>query len=412
MASFLYENIKNGEAFYNGKVKESELGIQVVDDYTLKIEWAQPKPDGLFLLSLPSYFPVNKQAYEKIGADKYGKDADKMLTNGAYKLTEWVHDDHMMLQKSEDYFNASNIKIPKVKLTMIGDTDARLNAFTAGEIDLCSIYSEQIAQVKQKDERAIHSYIDGGSYYLSFNMKNEYLSNENLRKALAYSIDTQSLLDNVIADGSMAADGLVPGAIAGAGKESYADVRGSLFAYDLNKAQKYLKLALKELGVATDDLKLTLDIADTTYNQDQAAYIQQQWKENLGIEIKVKARAWKALEQSKGNGEFNIGIEANGPTENSAMTFLEFFASDNANNLEKYTNPKFDQLLSDADKEADLEKKQDLMIQAEKILLDEMAMGPLYFTRTTYAVSDKLEGLVRTPFQYFNVCGGASIKGN
>lgn len=410
MASFLYENIKNGEAFYNGQADESELGIKVRDDYTLEIEWSHPMTDGLFLLALPMYFPMNQKAYEEIGAAEYGKDADKMVTNGAYRLTEWTHDDHMMLEKWDDYYNASDIRIPKVKLAMIGDTNTRLNAFTTGEIDLCNIYSEQIAQVKDKDEKAIHTYIDGGTWYLGFNMENEYLANENIRKALAYSIDTQSLLDNVIADGSVAADGLVPEMIAGAGENSYASARGSLFAYDLENAKKYMELALEELKIAAADIKLTLDVVDTSYSQNQAAYIQQQWKTNLGIDVTINAQAWKALQEAKENGDFNISIEANGPTENTAMTFLEYFASDNVNNMGKYSNPEYDRLLADADEQGDAGKKQELMIQAEKLLLDDMAMGPLYFTCTTYAVSDKVEGLVRTPFQYFNVCDGASIN--
>lgn len=410
MASFLYENIKNGEAFYNGQADESELGIKVRDDYTLEIEWSHPMTDGLFLLALPMYFPMNQKAYEEIGAAEYGKDADKMVTNGAYRLTEWTHDDHMMLEKWDDYYNASDIRIPKVKLAMIGDTNTRLNAFTTGEIDLCNIYSEQIAQVKDKDEKAIHTYIDGGTWYLGFNMENEYLANENIRKALAYSIDTQSLLDNVIADGSVAADGLVPEMIAGAGEKSYASARGSLFAYDLENAKKYMELALEELKIAAAEIKLTLDVVDTSYSQNQAAYIQQQWKTNLGIDVTINAQAWKALQEAKENGDFNISIEANGPTENTAMTFLEYFASDNVNNMGKYYNPEYDRLLADADEQGDAGKKQELMIQAEKLLLDDMAMGPLYFTCTTYAVSDKVEGLVRTPFQYFNVCDGASIN--
>ncbi|WP_395017730.1 peptide ABC transporter substrate-binding protein [Robinsoniella peoriensis] len=410
MASFLYENIKNGEAFYNGQADESELGIKVRDDYTLEIEWSHPMTDGLFLLALPMYFPMNQKAYEEIGAAEYGKDADKMVTNGAYRLTEWTHDDHMMLEKWDDYYNASDIRIPKVKLAMIGDTNTRLNAFTTGEIDLCNIYSEQIAQVKDKDEKAIHTYIDGGTWYLGFNMENEYLANENIRKALAYSIDTQSLLDNVIADGSVAADGLVPEMIAGAGEKSYASARGSLFAYDLENAKKYMELALEELKIAAADIKLTLDVVDTSYSQNQAAYIQQQWKTNLGIDVTINAQAWKALQEAKENGDFNISIEANGPTENTAMTFLEYFASDNVNNMGKYSNPEYDRLLADADEQGDAGKKQELMIQAEKLLLDDMAMGPLYFTCTTYAVSDKVEGLIRTPFQYFNVCDGASIN--
>ena len=410
MGNLLYENIKNGQAFYNGEVEAADIGIQVVDDYTLKIQWERPMPDGLFLLAMPMYLPVNQKAYEEIGADQYGKDADKLVTNGAYRLTEWVHDDHMMLEKSESYPHADTIKIPKAKLVMIADPNTRMNAFMAGEIDLANIYSEQIVAMKEKSEENIQSYIDAGTWYVGYNLDNEYLKNINLRKALSYSIDVQSLLDNVIADGSIAADGLVPGVIAGAGEKSYAEERGSLFAYDLDKAKAFMEVALKELGGSAADIQLTLDVADTTYNQNQAAYIQQQWKENLGIEVTIKAQEWGALQEAKGNGQFNISIEANGPNENTAMTFLEYFKSNNPNNLGKYNNPDFDSLINAADMESDSVKKQEQMFEAEKLLIEDGAFGPLYFTCTSYVISDKLEKVVRTPFQYFNLCDGASIK--
>lgn len=410
LVPLLYENIKNGEKFYNGEVTEDQLGLEVIDDYTIRIEWERPMNEGLFLLSLPSYMPMNQQAYEATGADNYAKEAGTMLTNGPYKLTEWVHDDHVILEKSEAYFNADKIQIPKLRLVMLADPNTRVNAFLAGEIDLCNLYSEQIAQIKNMDESVLQSFFDGSSWYLSFNQENEYLKNRNLRKALSCSIDVQSLLDNVIADGSVAADGLVPGTIAGAGGKTYASGRGSLFSYDIEGAKAAFDSAMEELGITPEDLKLTFDVANTTYNLNQAAYIQEQWKQALGIEVTLNAQPWNALQEAKWNGDFNISIEISSAPKNTARVYLESFKSDSSSNIMKYSNPDFDALILEADQESDENKKQELMIEAEKILIDEAIIGPLYFTCTTYAVSDKLEGLVRTPFQYFNACNGAIVK--
>lgn len=404
-ASFLYKNIKNGEAFYNGEVDASQLGLKVMDDNTLEIEWSHPmaEPNALFLLSQPFYLPVNKTAYEEIGDDKYAKEADQIVTNGAYTISEWVHDDHLTLEKSKDYHDASNIKIPKVKLVMIGDANTSLNAFTAGELDLTGIYSEQIEQIKGKSEDAIQSYIDGASWYINFNTKDAHLSNVNLRKALTYSVDVQSLLDNVINDGSIAADGLVPGVIAGAGKESYAKARGSIFKYDKEAAKGYLEKALTELGMSKEELQLSFYGTDTTYNKNQAAYLQQQWKENLGLDVDLKSMPVKALSELKYNGEFTFTVDGWGPSENDAITFLENFESGNLNNYGQYSNPEYDRFLQESAKESDPEKRQELLIQAEKILIEDMAVGPMYFTCTAYAVSDKIENVIRTPFQFFNI---------
>lgn len=409
LASFLYSNIKNGKDFYEGKLEESELGIKVIDDNTLEIEWAHPMSSGLFLLALPIYFPMNEKAYEEIGADNYAKDAEQLVTNGPYKVAEWEHDDHILLEKVEDYYNADSINVPNVKLVMIGDDNTRLNAFVAGEIDMCNMYSEQITQLEKKDVGSIESYIDGASWFLDFNTQDEVMSNVNMRKALAYSVDTQSLLDNVIDDGSVAADGFVPGVIAGADEESYAKARGSLFSYDVEEAKSYLESALTELGKSASDITIKLSATDTTYNQNQAAYIQQQWETNLGIKVEIDVKAWKALYEAKTAGDYQVYVNGWGPSRNDAMDFLEIFRSTDSNNFGKYTNPKYDELVAAAESESDAMKRQDLMIQAEQLLMEDQAMGPLYFTCTSYALSDKLKNIVRTPFQLFNMWDGAEI---
>lgn len=403
-ASYLYNHIENGEAFYHGKADASQLGIKVLDDYTLEIHWSHPMANGLFYLSQPFYLPVNQKAYEAIGDQQYAREADQMVTNGPYKITEWVHDDHMILEKVEDYYHASEIKIPKVKLVMIGDVNTNLNAFVAGEIDLCSLYSEQIKQIEGMSREAIHTYVDGGSWYLDFNIQDELISNLNLRKALAYSIDVQSLLDYVINDGSVAADGFVPDVIAGAGGKSYAEARGSLFHYDKEAANAWLDQALLELGMDRSQLKLTFWGTDTTYNQNQSAYLQQQWKTNLGLDVEIKSMPAAALSDAESNGTYSFAVGGWGPSENDAVTFLEKYESSNMSNKGKYSNPQYDRLIKGASLESDPQKRQDMLIQAENILIDDMAMGPLYFTCSSYGLSDKLAGLIRTPFQFFNVC--------
>lgn len=411
-ASYLYSNIKNGEAFYQGQVSEAELGLKVLDDYTMTIEWSHPMPETnvLFYFSLPFYFPINQKAYEQMGG-QYAKDTDKMVTNGPYKITEWVHDDHITMEKFENYNQADNIQIPKVKLVMIGDINTSLNAFQAGEIDLSSLYSEQITQVKEKSEDAIKSYIDGGTWYLNFNTQDENLSNVNLRKALAGSVDVQSLLDNVINDGSIVADGLVPDVIAGVDGKNYAQARGSLFKTDIAAAKNYLEKALQELGKTKEELKLVFWGTDTTYNQNQAAYLQQQWKKNLDLDVELKAMPAQALLDAQYSGEYSFTVDGWGPTENDAITFLENYETGNLNNISKYSNAEYDQLIAASKQEKDAAKRQELLVQAEGILIGDMALGPMYFTCTTYAVSDKLKGIVRTPFQIFNVLN-ASIAAN
>ena len=408
-AVFLYDKIKNGKAYYEGTVELQELGLKVVDDYTLQIDWERPMASVGFIFTLPCYFPMNQKAYEEIGVQQYAKDADKMLSNGPYKITEWVHDDHILMEKNPDYHGAASIKIPKVKFVMIGDTNTSLNAFLAGELDMCNVYAEDISLVQSQDANAVASYIDGGSWYLNFNMKNRFLSNVNLRKALAYAVDVQGLLDNVIKDGSVAADGFVPDVIAGANGTRYAETRGSLFAYNPDAAKTYLEKALTELGVAAGEIKLELIANDSTYSQTQAAYLQQQWKEKLGLDVGIRVLAWKARVEAQQTSDYDMFVEGWGPSENDAMTFLEIYQSNYPTNYTGYSSEAYDAAIAAAVTEGDPAKRQEFLLAAEKQLMDDMAIGPMYFTCTTYAISGKLRGMVRTPFQLFNVCDGAEI---
>lgn len=408
-AAFLYSNLLNGEDYYNGKVGAEDVGLEVLDDYTLRITWSEPMASALYLMAFPPFFPMNQKAYESIGDDKYGKSPDTFVTNGAYSLTEWVPGDHITLEKNPDYWNAATIAVPKLKLVMIGDQNTRLNAFLAGEVDVCSLYSDQIEQIKAEGPDALRSYIDGVTWYFEFNQKNEWLSNVNLRRALSYSVDVQNLLDNVIRDGSVAADGFVPDVIAGVGETSYADARGSLFAYDPEAAKGYFETALRELGVTEADIKLELLTSDSSYSQTQAAFIQQEWKNKLGLDVGIRVLPWKARVEAQSSGDYDMVSVGWGPAENDAMTFLTIFPSDSPYNYCGYSSQEYDSLIAQANEEPDPQKRQENMIAAEKTLIADMAIGPLYFTSTAYAVSAKVDGLTRTPFQIFNFCDGAKI---
>lgn len=409
MAYYLYENIKNAKEYFEGQVAADQVGVKVIDDYTLQVEWNRPMAAGPFYFALPTFYPVNQKAFEEIGEDNYAKTTDQMVTNGAYRITEWVSNDHITMEKSDSYYNAGEILIPKVKLTMIGDANTRLNAFLAGEVDVCNIYSEQIEKLKGQKGATMATYSDGGSYYLNFNHRDPLTSNLNLRKALAYSLDIQSLLDNVINDGSVAADGLVPDIISGAGELSYAKERGSLFSYDPDAARGYLDAALTELSVSPADLKLSLLCHDSSYSQNQAAYLQQQWKKNLGLDVDIRIMEVKAMTEVRESGDYQICVDGWGPEENDAMTFLKVFSSDSPSNTGRYESAEYDGLLNKARSEGDLVKRQEYMIEAERLLMEDMAVGPMYFTCTTYAQSDKVVKLWRTPFQMFSLYDGAAI---
>ncbi len=394
----VYDNIKNGKKFFDGEVGAEELGVKALDDYTLEVTFENPIPYALHLFTFHTYYPVNQKAYEEIGADQYAKDADKMVVNGAYKLEEWVHDDHITLVKNPDYYDADNTNIEKVKYVMIKDANASMNAFKAGEVDAIRLTGEQMEKLEAENADVQH-YIDNSNSYMQYNLNTPGLDNAKIRRALGMAIDTKSLCENVRKDGSIPAGGMVPPTIAGANGKAFADARGDLGQFNPEEAKKLLEEGLAESNMQVSDLKLSLLTDDLSDAQKQAAFYQAQWEENLGITVEITPMPFKARLAAMAQGNFDIVMIQWGPDYNDAMTYLDTFTSTNGNNFGGYSNPEYDELIANAMKETDVEKRQEMLVECEKIIANDAPVSALYYPKKAFILSDRVKGLTCTGFQ-------------
>lgn len=405
----VYDNLINGKEVYEGTKDPSELGVKALDDYTLEVTFVNPIPYALSLFAFPNYFPMDQKAYEKIGPDKYAKDADKIVTNGPYKIEEWVHDDHITLAKNDEWYDADKIHIPKLKYLMMKDTNARMNAFKAGDLDSFNLTGEQMDQAK-KDNITIKSYIDNSNWYLQYNTQKKEMSNPKIRQALGMSIDAKQFCDNVLKNGSIPATGLVPKGINGANNSDYTDAVGTITVFDKDKAKKLFEEGLSEIGMDAGNYKVSLIVDDSAAAQKYATFFQDQIKQGLGITVDIKPMPFKSRLAAMQSGDFDIVYAGWSPDYNDAMTYLDMFTTGNGNNYGKYSSPEYDKLVADATKEVDPQKRQDMLVKAEKLLIEKDApVYPIYFSKNAYALSDKVEGMVRSGFQEYDFTNGAKI---
>lgn len=410
----LTDNIAGGQDYYDGKITADKVGVKALDDYTLKVEFSNPIPYALSLTSFSAYLPINEKGYKQItggSMDKYGKSPETLLTNGPYKMTEWTHDDHITLAKNNDYWDSAKTTVSNVKLTMLKDENAMLNAFKAGDVDEITVNGDQMASLKAEGQ-AVTTYSDGGVQYLEFNTKrtNLGLNNAKICQALGMAIDTASLCSSVLKDGSSVADGMVPPSIAGA-DGAYAKARGSVLAgYDKDKAKTTFEEGLKEANLSKSSLKISLVCSDDSKTQKTAAYLQQQWSDALGIHIELKPMPSKSRFTAMSNGDFDIVLTNWFPDYNDPMTYLDTLLSTSGNNDGKYSNAKYDALIKQAIAETDTAKRQETLIQAEKLMLQDSPIYPLYFKAQCYTMSGKLSGLTRTAFQDLDLCDGAKVS--
>lgn len=397
---------KNGEAFYNEKAKIEEVGMKAIDDYTLEIVLDHPIPYFLTQLAFYTFAPVNEKAYTDIGADQYGKDVETICSNGAYKVTQWVHEEKIVLTLNEAYPDAANYSVKTIDMRMLKDSNTAMNAFRAGEIDMIGLNGDQRAMLKAEGY-PVTSYADGGSWYFEYSTKPKTnagkpnpISNKKVRQALTLAIDADSFVKDVLKDDSVVGTVNTNPAVIGFDGKPFAETVGTLFVRDAAKAKVLLEEGLKEAGMTMEDMKNISYISDDTDNALlYAAFFQEQWKVNLGVEIKTESMPFASRLDRMQTKDFEIVMAGWSPDYNDPMTYLDLWVTDSGNNHTSWSNAKYDQLLKDATVEADPAKRQEMFVEAEKILADEMPVGMVYYRWRDYVCSEKLSGVNRTAFQ-------------
>lgn len=403
--------IHNAEPYFNGEVEWSEVGVKVIDDYTLEVTLDNPLPYATDLFAFPTLAPINQKFYEEVGADKYATDAEYFCCNGMYELTEWSHNSQIVFQKREDYWNADAVGPDEIVYKIITDSQAGLNSYLSREIDYTDLDSGEVVQQAEAAGFEVGVKPARSSYYLIVNTEDEFMSNQNLRLALAYSIDKQALIDTVYQNDNQPMTSFTPPAIMGAAgadgptfQEALLEERGEMYpgSGDLEKAQEYLQAALEELGCTVDELNLSIDCADDSLRRNCATFLQEQWRQNLGIEnIAVNSMQTKQVSANRQSGDYCMSLGGWSPDYNDAINFLDLWVTDGGNNDSFWSNEEYDNLIAQATAEADEEVRQQYLFDAEEILAAEMPVIPLYWQCQNYSYNkDKIvDGAIITANQ-------------
>ena len=390
---------KNGLAYNTGEVGADQLGFKALDDYTLECTLENPTSYFLDTLAFGVFAPVNEKAYNEFGT-AYGTDADKMVYNGPFVMSAWEHESKIVLTKNPDFYGAKDIHLDTINMVMINDTNAALNAFKAGEVDVIGVNGDQ-AKLMKGEGFPVYTYDDGACFYLEFNLTDPILANQNLRTAIAYGIDGQAFVDSIVKNSSQDAVGFTPPAINGLEKKFAEEVGATLPVFDKAKAVEYLDKAKQELG--TDAIKITMICDDGDTAVKNAAFVQEQLRANLGLEIVVESMPFKSRLERMSNKDFSLVFAGWGPDYNDPMTFLDLFETGNGNNHTSYTNPAYDELLAKVRTTLDPKERFGYLMDLEKIITKELPIVPIYWRSRDYIVSGKIaSGVLRTAFQDMN----------
>lgn len=392
---FNYE-IKNAREIFAGELDASELGVTAVDEKTVQFDLAYPVPYFDKLLTHCQHFGINRSFVESIGGDdNYGTSADTVLADGPYYVDSWEKDNIVVLKKNPYYWNKDNIAIEQINVYVIPDESTQTNMFLNGELDIVDISAQRVSAIESAGYEIL-SYNNGRSAYLRYNMSNTYLSNKYIRQAISCVIDRESIVDNVLKNGSTVADGFVPVGLSGA-DSTFRELVGSTltYTYDLDRAQELLAKGLDELGVSAGDITFTLLAKNTDEFTSVAGALQQLLQEGLGVKVNVETLDSSSVTTKVKAYDFDVVLLSWGADFDDATNFLGSYEHDADSNLALYISEEFNETYKNAVYTTDQTERILGLGEAEKILLEDEAITPLYYTAQYYAVSDRVKGVIR-----------------
>lgn len=382
-------NVVNAAAIVAGDTPTTELGVEAVDDRTLLVSLVRPTPYLLSLLTHPSTFPVHRGSFEQHG-DAFAR-AGNLLSNGAYVLVEWSPGSIIELDRNPHYWNDQNTSIDVVRHHVVTQEMAELNRYRAGELHTTStVPPDNFAQIKAEYADQLHIAPTLGVYYYGFNLtRPPFKDNPALRQALSMAIDREVLVEKITGRGEAAAYSWVPPGI-----NNYEPPQ--LSYADLSQGERNaLAQSLYRGAGYGDDKPLQFELRYNTSDTQRriALAVQSMWREVLGAEAKlVNVEFQVLLDQMREREATEVFRSSWFGDYNDANTFLAIMRSDSAANMPAYANDNYDTLMASASEQPDLDRRRLYLEEAERELLADHAVIPLYFYVSKHLVSPEVRG--------------------
>ena len=390
--AYILYDIKNAVGVNDGSMTIDQLGVRADGDKVI-IEVERPTPYFLSIMAFGTAMPANKKFFEA-NKENYGAEATSLIYNGPFVMKEWVHEDHILLEKNPNYWNKNAIALDQVMVYMIADAATSKVKFFNKELDMTGVAGVDYAEFESKGYK-LADYADGATFYLEFNTTDPLMSNKKIRQAFSYALDRGAYITQVMKDHSAPALAYVNPTMPGKAK-SFRDEVGDLIKDNApEEAKKLLDEGLAEVGVALADAKFSMILDESDLNKTRGAALQDMWKKNLGIDVTIELMPFKSRLQKMTDKDFQVVFAGWGPDYNDPMTFLDVFLTGGGNNHTYYSSEAFDKLINDAKVEVDTAKRMDMLYEAEKILLEDMPIAPVYFRQRTWTAQEGIEGVVR-----------------
>ncbi|MFT2796737.1 ABC transporter substrate-binding protein [Serratia sp. N21D137] len=407
-ASYLqYARIENIDAILAGKKPPESLGVSAIDDKTLRVTLSEPVPYFVSMLSHTSMKPVKQSVVEKFG-DKWTL-PQNYVGNGAYRLSEWVVNEHIMLERSPSYWNNSKTVIEQATFLPLSSEVSDINRYRSGEIDITNsaIPPNLYAKMKREIPEQLHVNPYLCTFYYEINNQRAPFTDERVRAAVKLTLDRDIIANKIMGQGQIPAYSFTPTFTEG-GNFSQPEWAG----WTQEKRNEEAKKLLAQAGfTAEKPLKFTLLYNTSDQNKQQAIAAASMWKKNLGAQVTLQNQEWKTSLQSRHEGQFDVARATWCGDYNEPSAFLNMLLSNSSNNTFFYKSSAFDALMASTLQAPDAAARGAIYQQAETLLDKDSALVPVYYRVSARLVKPTVGGFTgKDPQDYIDLKNFYIIK--
>ncbi|GLI57606.1 peptide ABC transporter substrate-binding protein [Propionigenium maris DSM 9537] len=396
--------IVGADEFNKGKGAATEVGIKAVDDKTLEFHLKAPCPYFLELTYSRLMYPQRRDLVERFG-ERFGSGADTFIGNGAFKLIDWIHNNKIVLEKNQNYWDNVRVSLKKINMNIVMDENARMNMLLNRSVDMASVSKpEWIEKFSSMGKWRRVEKPAAGINYMFFNGSDPVFKNKNIRRAFS-SVIRRDEMAQVIFNGLFEeAKGYVPPGIYLGEREyrSLAEDYVDLLVEDVEDPRETLIEGLRELGLSEDPgkFKVTyLNASTGNWARTYTEYIQQMFKQELGIEVEAEYTEWPVFQKRTDSLEYQFAGMSMNPAYNDPNDFLEGFKSEGGYIPIGWENSRYDSLIDRAAVSNDSEERLEILKEAEKLLVyDEVMVAPTVSRNTNIFINKNLKGVMLPTF--------------
>ncbi|USJ87002.1 peptide ABC transporter substrate-binding protein [Lactiplantibacillus pentosus] len=401
--AYLFSGVKNADAIVAGKKSPDTLGVQAKGQHTFIVTLDKPITYFKKLMTYPLFGPISEKAVKKWGS-KYATKAQYMLYSGPFKLTGWTGTNNKwQFVKNDQYWDKKAVHLQKINYTVNESTTTTLNLFQEKKLDLTQLSSEQVKNLKSNADYTTYPYSITAFLIYNFQDSNatikKALNNKNIRQAISLSINRKTLVKNVIGDASTVSKTFVPQDLVKDPKngKDFADestVKNST-SYNKALAQKLWKQGLKETGIKK--LSVTMLASNEESNKAITQYLKSALEKNLdGLTVNLSTIPDKVASSRAQSGNFDLYLSHWGADFTDPISHLQIMPNNSGYNYGKYNSSTYNALVKKAQNQ-DANKAsarwQD-MINAEKTIMQDQGITPLYQTNYSYLQNPKVKGII------------------